>query len=408
VRNHRHGENRFGDEPSGHGRPPTNGTNGVHPAGMGIPTIALREPRPGEDNDPVDIVAVQADDELINALAFGMSVTSSGGSDLENPDDHISAVLAAWRAEVDADPIPELIDVDTAVAAVMAARRPVGRVRRLAPVAAAAAFLVITAGGLVGSYSAEPQDVLWPVAKVFYAERTDSVEAAARVEQRIAAAKQAIAAGQPDVAAQLLQAAAADLGVVRPEEGGVQLAAVQDFLVAKAEETPPGVPTDPGAPLVGDQARQVPAGAAISVPARVTEPSTSVGGTTTDPGSTAPTQQDSGQLAPPAPADPQVARVLPQLAPAPAPAPAPPPAPEPEVIPAPDPGRDSSTEESGTGGDGPGPTSSTSDDPSVAPVPPADGSAPALDQLPDVVPEIANSLGATAADTSTTAPPPAS
>ncbi len=109
------------------------------------------------------------------------------------------------------------------------------------------------------------------------------------MEQRIALAKQAIAAGQPDVAAQELQAAAADLGVVRPEEGRVQLAAVQDFLVAKAEETPPGVPTDPGAPLAGDQARQVPAGAAISVPARVTEPSTSVGGTTTDPGSTAPT-----------------------------------------------------------------------------------------------------------------------
>ena len=409
MRIHRHGENRFGDEPSHYGRPPTNGTNGVHPAGMSIRSISLVEPHPEEDAEPVDLLAVQADDELINALSFGMTVASSGGSDLDS-DDRISAVLAAWRAEVEADPMPELVDVDKAVATVMAARRPVGRIRRLAPVAAAAAFLVIAAGGLVGSYSAEPQDVLWPVAKVFYSERTDSVEAAARVEQRIARAKQAIAAGQPAVAEQELKAAAAELGVVRPEEGRVQLAAVQDFLVAKAEETPPGVPTDPGAPLTRDRTRVVPAGAAISVPARVAETPTSIGGTTTDPGSSAPTSpQGGGQPAPPPAADPQVARVLPQLAPVPAPepapAPAPAPAPEPEVGSAPDPA-ESSTEESSTNGEEDGSASSPEDSP-VAP-PPVDDPAPAPEPEQEIVPQIANSLGATADDTSTTEAPPAS
>ena len=120
------------------------------------------------------------------------------------------------------------------------------------------------------------------------------MEAAERVEDRIARAKQAIVAGQPALAEQeLLQAAAADLAVVRPEEGRTELAEVQDFLAAKAEETPPGVPTDPGAPLAGDQARKVPAGAQITSPAaRTSEQSSPTGGPAGEPGSSGPTSAE--------------------------------------------------------------------------------------------------------------------
>ncbi|HEY4419007.1 MAG TPA: anti-sigma-D factor RsdA, partial [Pseudonocardia sp.] len=169
-----------------------------------------------EIGEPVDLVAVQADDELINALAAGMTVASQGRSG-HGADDRVAAILAAWKADVDVDPIPELVDTDTAVATVRAARRPGRRARHLAPVAAAAAFVVLAIGAVsVGSYNAHPDDALWGVSKVLYSQRAESVEAAVRVEARITKAKEALVAGQPVTAAQELQQARDDLSVVRP------------------------------------------------------------------------------------------------------------------------------------------------------------------------------------------------
>jgi len=212
--------------------------------------------------DPVDLVAVQADDELINALSAGYPVSAPGlfGYDA---DDRVAAILAAWKAEVDEDPIPELVDVDQAVAAVLAGRPRKARARHLAPVAAAAAFLVLTLGGVsVTSHSAEPGDVLWPVSRVLFSERAESVEAAARVEDHIDRAKQALVSGKPTMAERELEQAHVDLAAVRPEEGQVELADVQDFLLAKAQETPEGVPADLDAPLASKPTRPVPAGVA--------------------------------------------------------------------------------------------------------------------------------------------------
>jgi hypothetical protein len=306
-----------GKFPFGRGRSRTNGTNGAHPSGMRTRRLAIDElasAEHNEDADPVDLVAVQADDELINALAAGVSVSSSrAGHDIE---DHVTSILAAWKAEVDAEPVPELVDVDSAVAAIMSGRPKAHRLRHLAPVAAAAAFVVLTVGGLsVGSYSAEPSDVLWPVTKVLYSEKAESVEAADRVEKRITRAKQAIAAGQPALADEELKAAAADLAVVRPQEGRSTLTEVQDFLVAKAQETRPGIPTDPGAPLAADQTRRVPPGAAIAGPGRTSgpvSPESPPVRSSTPPVSNSPTSPDSGTVAPELVPDP---RLLPNPAP---------------------------------------------------------------------------------------------
>ncbi len=284
------------------GRRRSNGSNGSHPRDMDT------RPVPFDDiEDPIDLVAVQADDELINALAAGMTVSSPGIGGYD-ADDRVAAILAAWKADVDAEPIPELVDVDTAVSAVAATRPRSRRARHLAPIAAAAAFIVLAIGGLsVGSYNAQPDDALWAVSKVLYAERAESVEAAHRVEERIATAKQALVAGEPVRAARELAQAEADLAVVRPEEGRIQLAETQDFLVAKAAETPPGQPTDPGSPLVTQPSRQVPSGA--SSPVRPSPPS----GTHTDtssqvtstPGPTGPTgPETSGTPLSPAPSAP--------------------------------------------------------------------------------------------------------
>ena len=393
MRQPRNGENRFGGKhPVGHDHPRTNGTNGARPAGMKTRPIALAELEDEYEDEPVDLVALQADDELINALASGLSVSAGGGPD---SDDKVSAILAAWKAEVDAEPIPELVDLDTAVGTVQAARRPSGRARHLVPVAAAAAVLVILLGGVsLGASSAEPEDTLWPVSKVLFAERADSLEAAERVEDRIAEAKQAIVAGQPALAQELLQAAAADLPVVRPQEGRIELAEVQDFLMAKAQETPLGVPTDPGAPLAGDQARTVPAGAQITSPAaRTSEQSSTTSGPAGESGSSGPTSVESEQPGAPAPIDPRILNEVP----------APAPAEEPEVSTAPSADPPPPAEEA------PGPESGGQPPPVEDPAPgagePAVEGATAPEQP---APDETQSIGATAADSSTTAPSPTS
>lgn len=49
--------------------------------------------------------AVRAADALVDGLAAGTGPMTA---------DHVTAVLAAWRAEVDATPLPKLPDPDTA------------------------------------------------------------------------------------------------------------------------------------------------------------------------------------------------------------------------------------------------------------------------------------------------------
>src|SRR3954468_19006050 len=150
--------------------------NGVRPTGVRTGAVPLHDPDLADTDvfEPIDLVAVQTDDELINTLSAGFTVSGSGSSTGGyaggfGSDDRIAAVLAAWKAEVDAEPVPELVDLDTAVAAVRAARPRSARFRHLAPVAAAAAFIVLVAGGVsVGSYSAQPQDTLWPVTQVVF------------------------------------------------------------------------------------------------------------------------------------------------------------------------------------------------------------------------------------------------
>ncbi|WP_214367206.1 anti-sigma-D factor RsdA [Pseudonocardia sp. H11422] len=219
-----------------------NGANGVHPPGM--------RPRPVPIDEPVDLVAVQADDELINALAAGMAV-SAPGLDGYDDDDRVAAMLAAWKAEVDAEPIPDLIDTDTAVAAIASTGRTRGRrARHLIPLAGAAALIVFAFAGVsVGAHSAHPGDTLWGVSKVLYSERAESVEAAATVQVKLEKVRTALAAGKTAEAAVELAEAKPLLTSVRPEEGAPQLSEQQEFLAAKLSETPAGTPTDPKAPL---------------------------------------------------------------------------------------------------------------------------------------------------------------
>src|SRR5436305_15008379 len=174
------------------------------------------------------------------------------------------------RAALFAEPVSELVDLETAVAAVKAGMRSArptrsARARHLVPVAAAAGFLVLVGGGVtISSATAQPDSVLWPVSKVLFSERAESVEAAVRASDKIENAKQALHEGKPEQAAADLAQAQQDLTKVRPQEGKDELVDVKDFLAAKAAETPSGQRVDPATPLKTDRHRPIPAGAALS------------------------------------------------------------------------------------------------------------------------------------------------
>ncbi len=243
------------------------GTNGAHV--NGVRPVGAR-PDPGDlptralpvdvGEGPVDFVAVQADDELVNALGAGATVTYGDRPPGADPgprrhrDERLASMLAAWRAEIEAEPIPELLDLDTAVAAVVAGmkadavgtrRRRAARLRHLAPLAAAAAIIVATVGGVgLGSQNAMPGDRLWAVQKVVNPERAESVETKLEVESRLQTVRAALSKGDTATAARELEAIRTEIPVVRGEEGQPQLLQEQEFLAAKLAETPPGTPAD--------------------------------------------------------------------------------------------------------------------------------------------------------------------
>lgn len=231
---------------------------------------------PDDAEGPPDLVAVQADDELINALGARPTAPTPhrrpltpdlpppwpGDRDPEDAvaasrrggDDRLVEMLAAWRAEIDADPIPELVDVDTAVAAVVAAaaahdaarrptsrRRRVGPARHLAPLAAAAAIIVATTTGIaLGSQNAAPGDTLWAIQRVVNPERAESVEAKVEVETRLAKVRTALRNGDTVTAAQELEAIRTQLPAVLAEDGLPLLLQEEEFLAAKLVDTRPG------------------------------------------------------------------------------------------------------------------------------------------------------------------------
>ena len=175
----------------------------------------------------------------MNALGTGAVVTygdRAPGSDPDlrrTRDEHLVAMLAAWRAEIEAEPIPELIDLDTAVAAVVAGvkadaagtrRKRAGRLRHLAPLAAAAAIIVATVTGVgLGSQNAMPGDTLWPVQKVVNPERAESVETKLVVESRFEAVRTALETGDTETAASELQAISTEIPA-GPRRGGAAAA----------------------------------------------------------------------------------------------------------------------------------------------------------------------------------------
>jgi hypothetical protein len=193
--------------------------------------------------DPVDLLSIRADDELLDALASGLtSFTGSEGrhalgvapglDDNINDDQQMLALLAAWRDEVRDEPIPELISVEDASEVIVAGYRIERPRRRLMSVAAAAAVVVIGLSGVaLGAGSAKPGDALWGVSKALNGNRATSLEAAQQVTVTLASVRQALADGRVAEAQAKLASIAPELNKVTDQQTKQHLADTQANLV---------------------------------------------------------------------------------------------------------------------------------------------------------------------------------
>ncbi len=294
-------------EHGGHGsgrRPPVPGPDWSGRARHSGPNGHTHHPAPGrpydpdmlDEDGPIDLVELQADEELINALSSGLSVSGPGRQGYD-ADDHLLAMLSAWRDDVDAEPMPQLVEPDVAAEALAPQRRS-RRVTYLRPVIAAVAVAACGLGVLsVTAHEAQPGDSLWGLSKVLYAERAEQVQAASDLRTGMERVNAKLAAGDTLGAQQDLDAMGPLL--VKIEPGGpdqVYFDQQRRFLAAKVAETPPGQPTDPKAPLRNGTAAPLPPSTEGSAdppgPGTATPPQapagTAPGSTGTAPGSTGP------------------------------------------------------------------------------------------------------------------------
>lgn len=215
------------------------------------------------DPDPVDLMAIRADDELLDALASGRagygggydgrSETSNGELDTEfdgidlggdfRDDQQLLAMLHAWRSEVLDEPIPELVTVEQASEAIVSGHHArTGRPRRrLMPVAAAAVVVVLGLSGVAfGAGAAKPGDALWGVSKTLDGERAASVESVERVSVALASARAALADGRVTEAQAVLAAVGPELAKVTDEGTKQELARRSANLAETAEAAEEG------------------------------------------------------------------------------------------------------------------------------------------------------------------------
>ncbi|OJG05429.1 Anti-sigma-D factor RsdA [Pseudonocardia autotrophica] len=200
-----------------------------------------------EDDGPIDLVELQADDELINALSSGLGVSGPGrrGYDV---DDHLTAMLSSWKDEVERDPIPQLLDTDEAVQILQPAK-PSRKVSFLRPLVAAAAVAACALAVVsISAHEAQPGDALWGVSRVLYSERAEQVQAATTLREGIDRVNAKLAAGDTVGAQQELTALGPLVDRTAPDLRN-DFEQQNRFLSQKVAETPPGTPTDPRSPL---------------------------------------------------------------------------------------------------------------------------------------------------------------
>lgn len=247
-----------------------------------------------DDGTPVDIAAVRRDDALIDAISGDGPVPTETTEEYE-----LATLLAGWRAEILADPLPSEPDLDEIVAAVnreigardaLAERRSRARtqLRLIRPIAGAAALIAIAVGGATAvSYQAEPGDPLWSVKQVVFSEQAESTVARIDTASTLQEAEQRLAVGDTEGAQELIQSAQQRSGSVTDAGQRDQLGDWVQRLTTELSKLlpPPPPPVLPAPPVQSTQVIPAP------VPTTPTAPSTvdpTIAGTTPGTGTVPP------------------------------------------------------------------------------------------------------------------------
>lgn len=163
--------------------------------------------------DPIDLTAVHLDDRFLDALSDDKPVPTRDDTEY-----HLAELLAGWRHDVIAEPLPELPtveEVESAIAATERARRGRGVIRHLRVASGAAAIVVIAGAGLtVLAEGSSPGDPLWGVKRVVFAEAASQTQASMDVQSYLEQAEAAAASGDTAQAAELIAKAQKNMGPV--------------------------------------------------------------------------------------------------------------------------------------------------------------------------------------------------
>lgn len=232
----------------------------------------------------LDLAALRSDDALLTALG---NANSSGAA----TEPELNALLLSWRRDVDDEPMPMLVDTETAMHTIFAAKhRNRRRPRYLVPLASAAAVLVIVFTGVgLAARDAQPGDALWGLTQVLYADHARSILAADTVRTELSHASAALHEGHYSAARTALAQAQQTLPSVNNEDGQAVLQAQQQNLLdqlALSTGSDALPVTAPSSPVNSISATVVPTTTPTSTqPTTTTQPTTPTSTTTSPPSS---------------------------------------------------------------------------------------------------------------------------
>lgn len=199
---------------------------------------------------PIDLSAAAAGGSAGDAVvAFG----PTGRHRVEREShsaDPLTSLLVAWKAELASAPLPEPISITEAVAIVRSAPAPRRSLRPVMAIAVAI-FALLMGSAAVGSRSATPGDMLWPVTQLLWSDRADSVIAGRDARQGIDSASAAIVAGHPEAAVVALESVTVILTKVQEQDGRVTLESDYQRVSAQLESMAPESSSKAPAPTTG-------------------------------------------------------------------------------------------------------------------------------------------------------------
>ncbi|MBJ7291041.1 anti-sigma-D factor RsdA [Williamsia sp.] len=276
----------------------------------------VSSPEDPDDATPIDLASLRADDRLLDAL----SRNQVPGNGLDGSADYqLASLLAEWRHEIDARPMPAgptLVEVETEMARTRRAGSRHTALKRLRMVSGAAAVAVVAFGAItVLAQNSNPGDPLWKVKEAMFGSAASQTVASASAQSNLEKAEQALSSGDKREAAQYLVDAQNEVSGMSGDDArqrmqdwaqrlATQVGPIQDNPLTSLTSLPsiPGlppieiqVPTDQVSPSIPssilDQQKQMRARAIVPTKP-TTKPSTPVTTTPQAPAST-PTDDDS-------------------------------------------------------------------------------------------------------------------